>query len=682
MAQNAAPMVDLQGIQDLSIRREPVIPEALPQHLPWIHILAERGDDVPRLVAGADATRIYGAKSFDQRGKFANPATVLASTVMGEANTVMLQRIIPAGARKATARLYCEVSEVPQLPVYERNSDGSFLRDEMGQKIPVAETTVAGHRVSWYTVALESNEEIGQGSTILNSDPADPSAPVVKAYPIMDLPAGSFGFYGNNLGIRFSAPTVKSPIPVDEDLVVDQEAQLYRIQFVERPDEKSSPIVQPTVSGAPYVEFMFKQGAVNPSVERDIHFNDIVVPSYSDDGKSSGTAPIFHPMEGLHLYEDNFNEILLKLYLAEKAEDEGMITPDMMNPLTAVHYDGVPYKTVEVAGPSDGGLLMTENSTIYLTGGDDGDLSWTEFEKAVGTECANFEISKHHLMDDAIYPMSIVYDVGYSMPIKKQLFVPMGLRKDISTTVSTQDITRPYNTADEENSAAVALRAAARIYPESVIYGTPCCRAVIVGHAGTGVNIPYKGMLPMTIDLAQKRARYMGASNGKFKPRTGYDISPTNHVTMLTNVNVPYKPAKVRNKDWDAGLVWVQSFDRRSLFYPGIQTVYSEDTSVLNSDINMLIMTECEKVCARVWRELTGRSDLTNAQFIERSDLLIEQKTNGRFNDRVVIVPETFMTEDDETRGYSWSCRIHVYANNMKTVGTFTVVARRREELE
>jgi len=96
----------------------------------------------------------------------------------------------------------------------------------------------------------------------------------------------------------------------------------------------------------------------------------------------------------------------------------------------------------------------------------------------------------------------------------------------------------------------------------------------------------------------------------------------------------------------------------------------------------MQIAVELEKVCQRVWRDLTGNSSLTNEQFIERSNRLIEQRTSGRFDQRVVIVPETYYTADDAVRGYSWSCNINMYANNMKTVGTFTVVARRREELE
>ena len=53
-----------------------------------------------------------------------------------------------------------------------------------------------------------------------------------------------------------------------------------------------------------------------------------------------------------------------------------------------------------------------------------------------------------------------------------------------------------------------------------------------------------------------------------------------------------------------------------------------------------------------------------------------------RFDERVVIVPDTYETKYDEQRGYSETCKIHVYGNNMKTVTSFTVVAHRRSELD
>jgi hypothetical protein len=151
---------------------------------------------------------------------------------------------------------------------------------------------------------------------------------------------------------------------------------------------------------------------------------------------------------------------------------------------------------------------------------------------------------------------------------------------------------------------------------------------------------------------------------------------------MFRGVNAPFKSANIRSRDWDTGLVWVQNYDRRSLFSPGVQTVNDDDSSDLNSAINMMVAVDLEKVADRTWRDLTGISYLTPGQFIERSNRLIEERTRARFDGRVIVVPETFYTSNDEQRGYSWSCNIHMYAPNMKTVGTFTIVARRIEDYE
>jgi hypothetical protein len=173
----------------------------------------------------------------------------------------------------------------------------------------------------------------------------------------------------------------------------------------------------------------------------------------------------------------------------------------------------------------------------------------------------------------------------------------------------------------------------------------------------------------------------MGSGIGSWTSGRAFDKPGNNRVTMFKGVNAEWRNINVRENDWANGLVWVQNYDRRSLFWPGIQTVYDDDSSVLNSAANMMIAVELQKVAERTWRDLTGISYLTPEQFVERSDRLIKTRTQGRFDNRVVVVPETFFTQNDEQRGYSWSCKIHLYAPNMKTVGTFTIVAHRISDL-
>ena len=181
-------------------------------------------------------------------------------------------------------------------------------------------------------------------------------------------------------------------------------------------------------------------------------------------------------------------------------------------------------------------------------------------------------------------------------------------------------------------------------------------------------------------EVAVKAADYMGASNRVWKSGKAFDGAPGSILDYLTDVNVPYTPISVRNRDWDAGMNWVQSYDMKSNFFPALKTVYTDDTSVLNSFFTALGICEVVKVCERAWRYYTGNSKLSPAQRAQRIDEMITRQTQGIFDDRFIIEPETFYTEGDVLRGYSYSTRVKLYANNMVTVGTSFVQAYRMSD--
>tara|TARA_Y100000310_G_scaffold305636_1_gene345968 strand:+ start:14964 stop:17009 length:2046 start_codon:yes stop_codon:yes gene_type:complete len=676
---SAAPFANLRGINDQSRGQLEPVAEALPMHLPMIHLLCERGPTTPVLGIGTALTGTFGEKTFDYTEAYANQATVMANTIMGQGNSIMVQRVVPADAKQARLRLNVEIVAA-EVPEYQRRDDGDFILDQFGQKQPTGDV-VNGYKVRWFTEPMAEGELLGQASQ-RTGDLTGASEATSTVFPIMEIPAHHVGKYGNNLGFRLYAPTTRSSVEVDGDIIDDQGAYLYRLQIVERPSENASPLVQQTLTSGQYVEFAFKDGVINPKLDTQLSFDRVVDAAYTDLNTSDGFPAVYGPFGQIEVYQQNIEAVLTALHGAEDAAVGGLGT-DMhsLNFMGGVDYDGTPYHAIEVVGPADGGILLSETATHYLKGGDDGDLSWANFDQLVGDDVANFENSQHNLMDDATYPISAYWDPGYSLDTKRKLLTPIGLRKDIYVVLSTQDITEPQNTADEDSSIGVALRTAARLYPESAFYGTATCRCIVVEQAGTLNGGNFKGLVPQTVDLAQKVAAFMGASSGIAAAGRGFDQSPTNQITSLRALNNTYKPARVRNADWNNGMVWSQAYDRRSFFYPAIQTVYDDDTSVLNSAINMMFFTELEKVCQRVWRDLSGNSKLTNAQFIERSNALISERTVGRFDGRLTVIPETFLTEDDSNRGYSWSCNINAYGNNMKTVGTFTVNAFRSEDL-
>ena len=679
---NAAPRAILNGIKDESGRAPVYQPEARPSHMPHVFLFAQRGTLEPQVVVGDSLVSTYGMESFDYRSKFANHQTVLINTVNAEGNMMVAQRIVPDDAKVAALSLWVDYVE-DDIPDYRRNGDGTFLLDDLGQRIPTG-GTIPGYRVRYEIRGLEAGETLKNLNSRVGTLVSVADGTQSTMYPLHAWRVASHGEYGNLVGIRLSSPTVDSMNPVDDDLIEAARAYVYRFALVERPSLNSTPAIKETRFGEQFVNFTYKQGVVNAKTDSEASVDDVLLQAWNEPA-TNGLPPTVGVINQQHVYHENLEELLKKLQAAEK--DHGLVSEDeedlhMVNFIGGHDYNGTPYYAVQVEGPSAGGVLFNENSTHYARGGADGTLNFETFDLLVGDICANYGDGEYKFINSAIYPQSIIYDTGFSLDTKKKLLMPLGQRKDICVILSTQDVSKPQNTASEESSIAVSLRTAARMFPESEIYGTSVCRAMVVGHSGYLVNSKWKHLTPMTIELAKKCAAYMGAGDGVWKSRQAFDIAPANQVTMFRDVNATFKKANVRSNDWDAGLVWVQDFDRRSLFFPGLQTVYDDDTSILNSMFNMMVAVELEKVAESTWRQLTGISSLTNNQFIARSNRLIEEAVKGRFDNRVVIVPDTFMSTSDEQRGFSWGCNIVMYGNNMKTVGSFTIVARRREDLE
>mgnify|MGYP005845061855 CR=1 FL=1 len=696
---NESPQAILQGVQDLSGRPPVIEPEQIPTHLPHIFLLTERGPLEPQLVVGGSRQRMYGRKSFDLRGKFATHQTVLANMVNEQANSAMIQRIVPPDANDpATLALGVDLLK-EEIPVYERNADGSVREDEFGNQISTG-STITGHTAIWKVSEVSTGIDDGYGGTIggdgelgkqspSTGEQVDTGGNQSTFYPLFEFKVAHIGSYGNNVGLRLSAPSTESNNQIDEETVLDQGAYLYRAQLVERPDDNSSPQIIPNNFGELFVDFSLKEGVVNERVGRDLFYREALLPTY-EELDQPGIPPKYAPFGEMHVYEDNLDAILSDIYAEEVAIGDLPVDDTegsngyrhMINILSGNDLHGNAYHTYRVKGPADGGALLSENSTHYAGGGSDGTLSLDNFNDAVGTITANYDRQPWPFLDKAQFPQSVIYDTGFPVEVKEKLLVPISLRKDIYVVLSTQDVSQPQLSVSEEASMAITLRAAARAFPESEVFGTPTCRAIVMGQSGRLINSQYKGLLPLTLELAAKSARYMGSGNGVWNAGLGFDVPGNNRITLFKDVNNTFKPANVRNRDWDNGLVWAQQYDRRSLFIPAVQTVFNDDSSVLNSALTMIAIVELEKVAERVWRDLTGISFLTNEQFIDRSDRLIEEEIVGRFDNRFTIQSETTITGNDEQRGFSWSTEITIFAANMKTVGTYTITSRRIDDLE
>lgn len=688
---NAAPMTIMQGIQDLSTRALVAEAEVLPTHLAKVYGYAKKGPTDPQLVVGASRSQMYGEASFDLRAPWATHATVLSNLLNAQGNSQMFQRVKPIDAAPpASLRLYLDVLAT-QVQEYQRGSDGMFVLGEDGRPVANGTNKVAGYIGKWVLDKIVPGQEdpdsnlFGIGER-LPGDQTGGAAQSTK-YPIMDLVVPDFGAYGNNNGIRLYAPTTLSSSPLDDRIVANEKVYPFRMACLARPDALTTARPVETLSGEQFVNISFKPGSLDRNTDTELYVGDVFLNAYQDI-MNTNLPPQYGPFGQFHLYDANVEELLGLFAAAEFAHADAFsdLKGDAdeefrFNMVSAVNSNGVPYHTFQLVSTGDGAVRLSESSTLFASGGSDGTMSEALFAELVAAEVVEYANPNSILQDSARYPESVMYDSGFPLATKYAMASFIAVRKDTAVVLSTHDVLSPRLSASQESALAIALRTRLQMYPESDYFGTSVARGMIVGRCGKLIGSQYRKDLPLALEIASKAATYMGAGNGKWRSGASFDQAPASEVTMFTDINVSFTPATVRNKDWANGLVWVESFTRRGLYFPALKTVCDNDTSVLNSFFTMMACVELEKVGERARRQFSGVSSLTNAQLIERVNQFVTDNTIGRFDGRFVIQPNTYFTAADVARGYSWTLAIKIYAPNMKTVMTLSIQSYRIEDL-
>ena len=109
---------------------------------------------------------------------------------------------------------------------------------------------------------------------------------------------------------------------------------------------------------------------------------------------------------------------------------------------------------------------------------------------------------------------------------------------------------------------------------------------MVIGHAGQLLTEYPRPLVPMTFDFAAKVSNFMGAA--KWRDQYAFDLEDRKEVSILQRVNNTWKTPAGYDQSWENNLVYVQYGDRSNLFYPKFQTVYRDDTSVLNDAFVMM----------------------------------------------------------------------------------------------
>lgn len=691
---NAAPMVNDLGTRDLSTRVVPQSPLELPQHLPLLYLFAAKGP-VGRTYVDFDTTsltQLFGDDTFDVNKKYYTHQSPFVQAIAGAGNNCIIHRLTAPDAKDvANLALYLDVLPT-QVPVYAKGSDGSIVLDSDGDPVYAVDgdgnqITVAGHSVAWVvdkTVAAIGEYQRG----ILTQRPGIQVDDTVQSvqYPMFEFAAADPGEDGNKLAIKLfpSMMTDISPFPS----ATLNEGKMYpyvfgMVKIADTLTGKTSNVLNSF--GAQSSGFVTKGKGIDPASGAIIDLNKVTKDQYID-----LRADLASGLGVAYVYQDNMDTVLEMLYNLEKdISDEhrdSVINNSeenfhAINILTFTNSNGSPYQTVRLFDAT-GTTRITRNTNLFLSGSSDGTLSEALMDSLVAVDLENYNSGLHEYNDLVMHPESIIYDSGFSLATKKVFPKFISRRKDTFIVLSSYAHNAPALALENQYSVALALKSMLELYPESATFGTPVMRGMVVGGSGELITGLYSKRVPLTYEIAHKAARYMGAKNGAWKNGFLFDRAPGSLVTQLKNIDVTWVPASTRNTLWSVGLNFVLNYKVDTQFFPALQTVYENDTSVLNSFFTAVAISYLNKVEHAAWREFSGVVSLTDAQLEEQVNSFVADLIKDKFDGLFVIVPDATVTERDQLRGYSWTLNVKIYANNSKTVMTTSVTAYRRSDLE
>lgn len=693
---NAAPRMVFEGLADTTRRARPVAELQIPTHLPLSLVRSAWGLEVDQLVSGLQWTDLYGADVFSERSKYFTHGNLFADRINRAANKQLALRIVSGDAPLPSGMRHCVEYVIEDIQQYERAEDESYKLGADGKPIAIEGSTKRGVRIRHFFEPIQDPEskapaELGAhgneriGTMVSNSDGGEGGVGATGVIlPLQEFRRPCRGKAGDLGGIRLSAPNLLSAGGARDDLMESERGYLYRLQMVERPDERSSPAIQPTLNGVNSILFSYKDDFFDKKTELEYGIDQVLKQSYNEEGRN-GNPDTIGVFSDYHVYKDNLETFLKLIQSTELAS--GTVGSDaerdlhMVNFLTGISWLGIPYYTVAVDGPSKDGILFTENTVHYAQGGGDGDLSDEAFDKAVGEFFDSFETNDLRLWDPYRVPVSVIYDSGFSLDTKFKMLRVLGIRDDLWLSMQTQVHGEKLNTEDEDYSIGTAIKNRALTIPESVVNGTETVRCQIISGAGTRLDSKLRVPISLNLKVAEDFSRYMGAANQMWEGSAAPDEPENNGVDDYVKTNMRSKNDRVVDNFWESGIVYAQYRQRGELFIPAYQTVYPDDTSVLNSTFNMIIAVDVIKECRYVWTQLTGRTKLTHGQLVQECNRLVRTRLNNKYDSRIRVAVNAYLTPVDQTLGYAWHADVRLFMNNMITVGQFSVIAHRMDDL-
>lgn len=654
-----------------------------PQHLPKWYIFAKKGQGgTDWFGTGTERENEFGAESFQERSAFFTHQTRGANVAMAVANSSVLHRIIPFDSGPAS-NLTLWIDLLPSVvDDYERNEDGSI---KVVGTSPVIIDQIPGYK---YQLIMTHDRTLGEAEDFTTRkqrqgtmvDPANPTARSTQ-YPLLGFQASSRGKWGDDSGMAmYGLNYTQDAIP--ERLVETERCYPYALRMYNRDLALGTVNTERGALGTEVMNFVLKPRAVDVTTNRDMY----LARSFSDTYFQRDTRyPLAKPsLSNMVIFQNNIDAVLESLYEAEKPyidvnfhdfNANGGNEKYLFNLFGGHTLSGYLYRTFV---PMVGGLSMNRNQIIYASGGSDGTMTNDVLAKGAVADVRRYGDLNDSYQNKAWNIENHMYDTGWLLEHKYEFANFISKRGDTFVTFGTfQEGERQFDQL-EEFSIGSAIKARLANMPESTYFGTSVVRAGIYCGDAEWRGSTSGDRVSSVLEVLHKRAKYMGASNGRWKNGSAYDQgAPGSVCEILHSFNNLWLPVSVRYRYWDAGINWWTNMDREQNFCPSFRTVYSDDTSPLTADTVAMALIFLNRVNDQSWRVHAGTTGVEAPVFLRRVQDFINSRVANRIDNRYAVEPVPSISSYDEQLGYAWHSGINLFADPQRTVAVnYTEVFR------
>lgn len=338
--------------------------------------------------------------------------------------------------------------------------------------------------------------------------------------------------------------------------------------------------------------------------------------------------------------------------------------------------NGEVYQQIRYTHATGLGYFQPGNG-IYMGSGSDGDIFNKNVFRSKFTDFFSLSLNPY-IEDSARYPFTHVFDAGYHMENKFDLLDFLALRDDVIAEIGTN--IKPYyhednrhtgiNTEFEDHSIGASLRGYAQNVKESVIKGTPSCRANI--YATSGIIPGIKDPCGLQYWIAGKLAAYENL-NYLDKEITGL---PNAEVDIFTKMNWVPSAASLKELLWDSGLNYAQYFDMKRFHVASLRSVYYNDSSTLSDAGFVRHLVYVKHEVRSVWAMFSGVKLPKHVMQAQLETAVIEKLTR-LFNNKYVFTVKAYQTETDDALGFVQRVQINITSGSPYRVGPFDIVCHK-----